>query len=120
MLRTTLAAPAAPRAAPSRAVPPPRRAGVRAAVAVKDPADNLKEAQEWVARWRARQAANGGGRSGSGSDSDAPARRAAAAPAAAASGGKGGKLQPCKSFSDGTLLFTADSLKAVKFSDVKL
>jgi hypothetical protein len=94
---------------------PQRRATVVARASAKDPADNLREAQEWVARWRARQAAAGSsGARTADAEADAPAAAAPSSPS------KGGKLQPCKSFSDGTLLFTADSLKSVKFGDVKL
>jgi hypothetical protein len=110
-LRTPSAAAARP------AVPRPacgERRLVRAAVSAEKPA-NVTDAEEWVARWREKQADDATPRwkkdgNGKGSDEDEPA----------ANGKANGKLSPCKSLPDGTLLFTADSLKKVSFNDVKL
>ncbi|GBF96279.1 hypothetical protein Rsub_09074 [Raphidocelis subcapitata] len=100
---------AAPR--PARA---PRRL-VRVSASADKPS-NVAEAEEWVARWRAKQGAAAAPRW----RAEQGAAAAAAAPAAAAAGKAGGKLSPCKSFSDGTIMFTAESLKKVSFDDVKL
>jgi hypothetical protein len=82
---------------------PPRQSKQRLRVVAKasEVPPNVQEAREWIAAWRAKQ--------GKSKPSEAPA---------APSGN--GKLAPVKSFKDGTLLFTADSLAAVKYDDIKL
>lgn len=106
MQRLALRAPAAARAAPCAA--PARRRAVAVRAGGGEPA-HVTEAREWVERWKARQAAGGAPAGGKG-------KKAAAAAAPAG----GGKLEACKSLPDGTLVFTAERLKSVKFDDVKL
>jgi hypothetical protein len=107
-LRSSAAASARPAGRPAA------RRCVRVAAA-KGGVDNVKDAEAWVARWRAKQGGGGGAAAAA-----KPAKGGKKAAAAASSPKAGGKLSPCQSFSDGTLLFTAESLKSVKFGDVKL
>ena len=112
-LRTPVAARGAPCAPPARAALAARRAVRARATAVDEPA-HVAEARQWVERWQARQAAGGAaGGTAAGAAAAAEAAAAAAAPGPA-------KMEACRSFSDGTLLFTADRLKSVNFDDVKL
>lgn len=80
--------------------------------AYTDVPPNVAEARAWIAAWRAKQqqpasaAASGNGTS-----------KAASAPKAAQ---RGSKFGASASFSDGTLVFTADQLQSVDYSDVKL
>ena len=110
-IRSTTAAAAAPR-------PQQRPRQARAAVAARAAAaaDNVREAEEWVARWRAKNAGAGGSAAAAPKAAEGKKGGGAAAAGAAA----GGKLAPCKSLPDGTVVFTAERLKSVKFGDVKL
>lgn len=104
---------AAPRSVQSRLLV------VRAAASSTDVPPNVAEARAWIAAWRAKQQPQQGGASGNGK----PAAAAAAPPKAAAApkAAKGaGKFAAASSMPDGTLVFTAEQLSAVKFSDVKL
>lgn len=102
---------------PASTLQPARRRVVAAAKAkgqkaYTDVPPNVAEARAWIAAWRAKQqqpAAASGNGNGNG--------KAAAAPAAAQ---RGGKFGASASFSDGTMVFTADQLKSVDYSDVKL
>lgn len=91
-----------------RARPVSRRRVVMAAANTEVP-PNVAEARAWIAAWRAKQqqAAAPAASSGNGTGK---AGKAAAAPA-------GGKLAAASS-ADGTLVFTADQLKAVSYADV--
>jgi hypothetical protein len=88
------------------------------AVASTEVPPNVAEARAWIANWRAKQgaapaaAANGNGTAAAAK----PAGKKAAAPAKAA----GGKFGAASSMADGTLVFTADQLQSVDYSDVKL
>jgi hypothetical protein len=107
------------RTAQPACAPQPARRHVIAAAKAKgqkaytDVPPNVAEARAWIAAWRARQqqpasaAASGNGTS----------KAAAAAPKAAQ---RGSKFGASASFSDGTLVFTADQLQSVDYSDVKL
>jgi hypothetical protein len=85
------------------------------AAASTDVPPNVAEARAWIAAWRAKQqqpaAASGNG-----------AKPAAAAKSAGKGAAKvaGGKFGASASFSDGTLVFTADQLQSVDYGDVKL
>lgn len=102
------------RAAVAPARPAPQRRIVRASAVDANTPANVVEAKEWVNKWRAKQQAAEGGA--------APehAQQAAAEHVEEPAAPSGPKLQPCKSFSDGTLLFTSDSLKKVDFDQIKL
>lgn len=101
----------------SRATQPARRRVVMAAASTDVP-PNVAEARAWIAAWRAKQqkpaAASG---NGNGTSAAPAAAKSAPAPKAAAGAGKFGASA---SFSDGTLVFTADQLQAVNYSDVNL
>lgn len=116
---------AAARLAAAPAVHAAPRRMVRAPAAATDEMPNVTEAREWINKWRARQ--EGGSEDNGAAAAEEPEAAAqpetAAQPEAAAPApveDPAAKLQPCKSFSDGTLLFTSDRLKSVSFDDVKL
>lgn len=77
---------------------------VRVACSDDTPA-NVLEARAWIDNWKAKQGGS------------AALKRAAAA--RSGGGGGGGKMSGTPQ-ADGTLLFTADSLQAVPYTDVKL
>jgi hypothetical protein len=72
---------------------------------------NVQEARDWIAAWKAKQ---------QGSAKPASSSNNGAAPPKAKPTEPKSKLGPAKSFSDGTMLFTADSLSAVQYKDIKL
>ena len=91
-----------------------RRVVVRAAAKTEVP-PNVAEARAWIAAWRAKQGQQPKPASGNGK----PA--AAAAPKATkAAKGAGGKFGAASAMPDGTLVFTAEQLTSVDYSDVKL
>lgn len=131
---------------PSRlAVCKSRRLTVRVA-ASSDVPPNVAEARAWIAAWRSKQGrmappaeaaaplhaptpTNGKGKgkkAAKAAIAEAPVEAAAVAPAAAAPAPRAApakpqsKFGPSKSFDDGTLVFTADQLTSIKYTDVKL
>jgi len=95
-----------------RAAPQARlRRSVRAAASSSDVPPNVQEARAWIAAWKAKQQGSAKPASSAGNGAVAPKGKPE---------GPKGKLGPSKSFSDGTLLFTADSLSAVQYKDIKL
>lgn len=106
-----------------------RRTTVRVAASTDVP-PNVAEARAWIAAWRSKQGrmappaevaaptpTNGTGKSKKAAKpASAEARAAAPAPPSQPKH----KFGPSKSFDDGTLVFTADQLTAVKYKDVKL
>lgn len=105
-------------AQPACAPQPARRRVVAAAKAkgqkaYTDVPPNVAEARAWIAAWRAKnQQATSAAASGNGTS------KAASAPKAAQRGS--GKFGASASFSDGTMVFTADQLQSVDYADVKL
>lgn len=91
------------------------------AAAKTDVPPNVAEARAWIAAWRAKQQQQPAAASGNGA-SAAPAAKPAAAKGAGKGAAKsaGGKFGASASFSDGTLVFTADQLQSVDYGDVKL
>lgn len=113
-----------------------RRPSIRVA-ASSDVAPNVAEARAWIAAWRSKQGrmappaeaaapapaptpTNGKGKSKTAATAVAPVAAAAPPAAKAAPAKSQSKFGPSKSFDDGTLVFTADQLTAVKYTDVKL
>lgn len=85
------------------------------AVASAEVPPNVAEARAWIAAWRAKQ------QQPAAASSNGKPAAAAPKPAAAKKAGKGaGKFGASASMADGTLVFTADQLQAVNYSDIKL
>jgi hypothetical protein len=105
------------RTAQPACAPQPARRHVIAAAKAKgqkaytDVPPNVAEARAWIAAWRAKQQPASAAASGNGTS------KAASAPKAAQ---RGSKFGASASFSDGTMVFTADQLQSVDYSDVKL
>lgn len=115
---------------------PSRRPSVKVAASAEVP-PNVQEARAWIAAWRAKQVrmapaevasqapvsapAHTNGKSKNNKEPKAAATASQAAPAAPTPSAKpNNKYGPSRSFDDGTLVFTADQLTSVKYSDVEL
>eukprot|EP00877_Chromochloris_zofingiensis_P000270 jgi/Chrzof1/10243/Cz04g34010.t1 len=102
----------------------PRLSTVRVACSSGVPA-NVADARAWIAAWRASQQQGSPAPKAAQAEAPKPVTKDApkstaktAAPADPSS--SNGKFAPCKSFPDGTLLFSAESLGSVKYQDVNL
>lgn len=104
------------KASASLAAAPPRRRVVVAAASSTQVPPNVAEARAWIAAWRAKQGQAAAASNGNGNGA-APA--APATPTKAAGKSAGGKFGGAAA-ADGTVVFTADQLMAVNYSDVKL
>jgi hypothetical protein len=85
--------------------------------AATDVPPNVAEARAWIAAWRAKQAGGAAPAAAANGASSNGMPKAATNGRPAAAGG-GGKFTASASFSDGTLVFTADQLQSVNYGDV--
>jgi hypothetical protein len=77
--------------------------------AAADVPPNVAEARAWIAAWRARQ-----------QRAPAAAKAPKQAAKAAAAAKPPSKMAPSRSFQDGTLLFTAETLSSISYKEVAL